>query len=97
MLGQDFAIGRVTGTDGQVMNDLANEEMYARGWRAGRQGPGGRETLEPIGYSSNDNDNNGGNNQRPTCASCAVRCSIDDDVRYREGAIKVIPPANWYL
>lgn len=47
----------------------------------------------PIGYSSNDDDNDGDDNQP---MSDAFRRSNSDDERCR-AAIKLIPPANWYL
>lgn len=51
--------------------------------------------TRPIGHSSNDDDNDGNDNQRPTSMSDVFRCTNGDDERCR-AAIKLIPPANWY-
>lgn len=74
---------------------MAKSDRYARerGRMKGYMGGSKRGLKRPIGYSSNDDDNDGDDNQP---MSDAFHRSNSDDERCR-GAIKLIPLANWYL
>lgn len=95
----NLAAGSVAGTDSQVMNEQASEKMsgtdkghiIARG--AGSQGEAGNrwdiQVMTTITTVTIINEQHRRRTQ--------FRCNDDDDERQRAVAIKLIPPANWYL